>query len=244
MRAEAAGTEWERTWRAVELAERSAEARPARAGVLAALAGGFATLLGTSLGTDLRPTWAQVAAAAAVAALSLSVVVVALHGTGLRAHLLVLTAAFLSTGAAAIHFAVIQSHFEEWWGFGAFFVASGVAQLGWSLLVVTWPSRPLFWIGVLGNAAIVALWILTRTKGTLVGPDPREPEPVGVADGITTGFEIGIVALAFSLALFGIPRRRVLRKVAWIVGVATVALTLVGLLSAIGAAPGVIPASE
>jgi hypothetical protein len=244
MRAGTAGTEWERTWRAVELAGRSAQAQPARAGLLAALAGGFATLLGTSLGTDLRPTWAQVAAATAVAALTLSVVVVAMHGTGFRAHLVVLTAAFLSTGAAAIHFAVIQSHFDEWWGFGAFFVASGVAQLGWSLLVVTWPSRPLFWIGVFGNAAIVALWIVTRTEGTLVGPDPREPEPVGVADGISTGFEIGIVALALSLALLGVPRRQFLRAFAWIAGTATLALTTVGLLSAIGAAPGVIPPIE
>lgn len=244
MRVGTASTGWDRTWRAAELTQRPAEAQPARAAVLAALAGGLATLLGTSLGTELRPTWAQVAAAVAVGVLTLGVVVVALHGTTTRAHLVVLTAALLSAGAAAIHFAVIQSHFEEWWGFGAFFVASGVAQLGWSLLVVTWPSRPLFWVGVFGNAAIVALWIVTRTEGTLVGPDPREPEPVGVADGISTGFEIGIVALAFSLALFGVPRRQFLRMFAWLVGAATLALTAVGLLSAIGAVPGVIPPVE
>src|SRR6266508_3069940 len=130
MRVGTASTGWDRTWRAAELTQRPAEAQPARAAVLAALAGGLATLLGTSLGTELRPTWAQVAAAVAVGVLTLGVVVVALQGTTTRAHLVVLTAALLSAGAAAIHFAVIQSHFEEWWGFGAFFVASGVAQPG------------------------------------------------------------------------------------------------------------------
>jgi hypothetical protein len=29
--------------------------------------------------------------------------------------------ALLSLGAAGIHFAVLGSHFEEWWGYGVFF---------------------------------------------------------------------------------------------------------------------------
>src|SRR5206468_9810447 len=132
----------------------------------------------------------------------------------------------------------------EWWGYGAFFVASGVAQLSWALLIVRWPSRPLFWLGVLGNAAIVVLWAVTRTKGTIVGPGSAEPEPVGVADSISTGFELAIVALGFMTLVSALRRTRLLRRLAWTVAVVTIGLTTVALLSAIGAAPGVIPSVE
>lgn len=245
MDAQGRESEWERTWRYVAVAERlEGPPRPLAAAGLAVLAASLATLLGTRLGADLRPTTLQIAAAAGVAVATLAVVPLALRTTRTRAHLFLVATALLSSGAAAIHYAVIDTHFEEWWGFGVFFVGSGLAQLAWAVIAVTWPSRPLFWLGVLGNAAIVALWIVTRTAGTLLGPDPYEPEPVGLADGIATGFEVVIVLVAVWLATVGIPRWRTLRTVTWIVGAVTLGLTVLALLSVMGAAPDVIPATD
>jgi predicted branched-subunit amino acid permease len=98
-----------------------------------------------------------------------------------------------SAGAAAIHAAVIPEHLEEWWAFGLFFLLTGVVQLVWAVMVVRSSSRSVIWLGVLGNASIVFLWIITRTVGTLIGPEPHTPETVGLADALATAFELVIV---------------------------------------------------
>jgi hypothetical protein len=86
-----------------------------------------------------------------------------------------LTVASLATAAAAgIHFAVAPEHFEEWWGFGVFFVLSGVGQLLWA----AWPSHRR--LGVAGNALLIALWAATRGSGY---------EPVGALDAATVVLE-------------------------------------------------------
>ena|SRR5215203_689762 len=243
MHTEMAATDWTRAWRTAADAEQWREATPLlRAVGLAIVAAGLGTLAGTTLGMQLRPTPLQVVTALVATALTLAVVPLAAQTTRTRAQLLVITAALLSAGAAAIHFVVIPAHFEEWCGFGAFFVASGLAQLGWSLAVVTWPRQPLFWMGVIGNAAIVALWVVTRVEGTLLGPEPDEP--IGIAEGIATGFEVAIVVLAVATALFGVPRRVALNRLAWFARVLALALTVLAFLSAMAAAPGLIPAVE
>src|SRR5207244_5910689 len=94
--------------------------------------------------------------------------------TGCR--LAVLAAALLSAGAAAIHFVVIDMHFGEWWGFGSFFVATGVAQLAWAVAAIWWPTRALLWVGAIGNGLIVATWVASRTTGMPFGPEPWKPE--------------------------------------------------------------------
>jgi len=240
------GIEWTQMWRAGAVAERPLDVtvRLIGAVLVGAAAAALAILLGGDAGMDLHPTTLQIVAAVGVAALTLLVVPLAIHTTQTEAHVVIATAALLSAGAAAIHFAVIAPHLEEWWAFGAFFIASASAQLLWSLLLLSWPSRPLFWAGVLGNAAIVALWVVTRVEGTLVGPEPHEPEPVGVADGIATGFETAIVALGLMLVFVGVPQRHVLSRVTWLVGAFTLALTSGALLSAMGAAPGIVPSLE
>jgi hypothetical protein len=86
-----------------------------------------------------------------------------------------LTIASLTTAAAAgIHFAVAPEHFAEWWGFGVFFVLCGVAQLLWA----AWPAYR--WIGIGGNALLIAIWAGTRVSGY---------EPVGVLDALTVLLE-------------------------------------------------------
>jgi hypothetical protein len=145
----------------------------------------------------------------------------------------------LCAGAAAIHFAVIADHLEEWWAFGVFFAAMGVAQLLWAALVVASPSHLLVRVGVLGNAAIIALWIVTRTAGTLIGP-----ESVGVADSVATAFELGVVLAGPWLPRGIRSNRGTTRSVVWTFGGLTWAVTGVALLSVLGVVPGLIPPAE
>jgi hypothetical protein len=235
---------WEREWRLAEaIEELEAPHRPVAASLFAVTSAGLATLLGTSFATD-QPTAIEVAAAVVVAAVALAVVPAAIRAARMRVHLVLVAAALLSAGAAAVHFAVIRTHFDEWWGYGVFFVVSGLAQLAWSLLVVARPSRGLFWLGVAGNAAIVALWIVTRTVGTLIGPAATDPESVGFADVTATVFEALLVVGGLLVVRRGIPKWRTLRAGTWIVGLLTLFSTALALVSVMGAATSVIPPTE
>jgi hypothetical protein len=92
-------------------------------------------------------------------------------------------------------------------------------------------SRLLIWFGVIGNAAIVVLWIVTRTFGTLVGPEPAAPEPIGLADSVATAFEMTIVVAGTWLAWSVRMRPALSSRRAWVVSGVTLVLTSVGLLS-------------
>lgn len=207
--------------------------------LVATAAAGAATFLGMPMVVDADRSAVHVVAALAIAALTLAVVPLA---AGARVYAAAAQVALLSAGAAAIHFVVISEHFEEWWIFGLFFAVTAMAQLTWAVLIVTRCSRLLTWSGVVGNAAIVALWIVTRTAGMPLGPDAGTPEPVGVADSVASAFEVGIVAIGTWLAASVSTTRRTPVRIAWIVVAMTLVLTTVALLSA--AAPGIIPAAE
>ena len=193
---------------------------------VAIVAAATATALGMRVAVG--STAAQIAAAAAVAALTVAVVPLAERR---RAGLVTYSVASASTGAAAIHYAVVSEHLEEWWGFGLFFVASAVAQLVWAMVIVASRSRLLIWFGVIGNAAIVVLWIVTRTVGTLVGPEPATPEPIGLADSVATAFELTIVVAGTWLAWSVGIGHALSSRLAWLVSGITLALTSIGLLS-------------
>ena len=196
------------------------------AGAVAIVAAVTATALG--IGMDVGSTAAQIAVAAAVAALVVAVVPLADRRC---LCLVTYSVASAATGAAAIHYAVVAEHFDEWWGFGLFFVASAVAQLVWAVVVVASRSRLLIWFGVIGNAAIVVLWIVTRAFGTLVGPEPATPEPIGLADSLATAFEMTIVVAGTWLAWSVGMRPALSLRLAWVVSGVTLVLTSVGLLS-------------
>lgn len=196
------------------------------AGAAALVAAATATALGLAM--DLGSTAAQIASAVAVAAVTVTVVPLAQRRQVRIASYAVASAA---TGAAAIHYAVAAEHFEEWWGFGLFFVLSAVAQLVCAVVVVSTRSQLVIWLGVIGNAAIVVLWIVTRTVGTLVGPEPATPEPIGLADSVATAFELTIVGAGTWLAWSGGIRPAPSLRLAWLVSGVTFVLTSVGLLS-------------
>ena len=126
-------------------------------------------------------------------------------------------AAALSLVAALIHLWVMPEHFREWWGYGAFFLASAVAQVLYVPLLLRRPSRKILLLGVGGNLAIVSLYLLTRTVGIpLFGPHAGEVEGAGFMDLCATSSELGIVAALGAVLLRGLPsdRRRLVLIVA------------------------------
>jgi hypothetical protein len=120
-------------------------------------------------------------------------------------------AAGLSIGAALVHGAVTPEHLSEWWGYGLFFIIAAMAQglYGVVLLLQPWRydeagnireggdryAQTYYILGVGGNAAIIALYIVTRTVGIpFFGPEAGEVEPIT---------PIGLMSKIIEAALIG-----------------------------------------
>ncbi len=102
--------------------------------------------------------------------------------------------AILSTATAVIHFAVAGAHFQEYWLFGVFMLVTAWLQLAWAVLAVARPARWLLWAGIAIDTGVVAVYIVTRTVGDVVGPTPNAVEPFGFGDGLCTVLEAAVVA--------------------------------------------------
>jgi len=107
-----------------------------------------------------------------------------------------LALALCSMTSAGIHASVSSEHFREAFIFGAFFVAASATQAGWAVLLLHRPGRTLLIAGAAGNAAIIALWTVTRTVGLPVGPQTWHPEPIAALDVASTLFELALVSVA------------------------------------------------
>lgn len=123
-------------------------------------------------------------------------------------------AAGLNLLAGAGHFGVTADHFEQWWGYGLFFVASGTAQVVLALALWTRAVNPtdsgpswrrlkawMYGLGAGGNAAIIVLYLVTRTVGIPnVGPEGGEVEAVALYDVVVTlGEAVAVVLLLILL---------------------------------------------
>lgn len=135
-----------------------------------------------------------------------------------------LYAAGLSAAAAIIHGLVAPEHLAEWWGYGAFFIAATVAQGGYAILLALQPwrydasgehraehgaqaGRRVYLAGIVGNAAIVGLYVVTRTVGVpLLGPEAGEVEAVTPISLIATLSEVVLLWLLMRLYRSSSPR--------------------------------------
>jgi hypothetical protein len=99
--------------------------------------------------------------------------------------------AIAGAAAAAVHFVVMPEHFEEATIYGMFFAVAATSQLLYSALLLIRPSRALVCAGAIGNIAIIALWLVTRTIGIPLGPGAGSVEELGGLDVLATIFEIG-----------------------------------------------------
>ncbi len=121
--------------------------------------------------------------------------------------------AALALVAAVIHALVTPEHFEEWWGYGMFFLVVAVTQGVYSAALVRWPRRSLFVVGIVSNLAVIALYAVTRTSGIPVGPNAGEIEKVGMIDIASKAAEVLLVAALgyLVLAVRDAPGRRLPR---------------------------------
>jgi hypothetical protein len=101
--------------------------------------------------------------------------------------------ASLSVGAAAIHFAVVFEHFEEYALYGAFFLVISWAQLIWPAVLIWRPSRLWLWLGIAGNAGVIAVYAASRTVGLPFGPDLHHAESIGALDVVSCVLEFGLI---------------------------------------------------
>lgn len=137
-----------------------------------------------------------------------------------------------SLGAAALHFAALGAHWSESWLYGVFFAGVAWFQALWAAWVVHRPTRAALTVGVVGNAVVAAVWVLSRTVGVGVGP-AREPEAVGFADGLATVLALLVVAVGVAL-LAAAPERRWAPASGRAVLGAVVSATIVAVTMAIG----------
>jgi len=102
--------------------------------------------------------------------------------------------ASLSAAAAAIHFAVVFEHFKDYLLYGVFFLVLAWAQLIWPAVLLWRPSRLWLWLGLAGNAAVLTVYVLSRTVGLPFGPDLHHPEPVGALDVVSCVLQFALAA--------------------------------------------------
>ena len=141
----------------------------------------------------------------------------------------------LSAGAGAIHFAVIQSHFEEYWAFGVFFAAAAWLQILWAMWVVARPGRGVALVGIAINGGITATWVISRTVGIPFGPEPGVAEAAEFADVAATSLQVLAVLGALALLSRGTTRRAVARgavlSLTLLLGASVAVLTTAAIIS-------------
>lgn len=143
-----------------------------------------------------------------------------------RRRLLLHGLAIIGGLTAVIHFAVSGEHFQEYWAFGVFMLVAAWLQLAWAVGVVMRPSRALLTLGAVLNAGVIAVYLVTRTVGDVIGPTPNQTEPVGFGDLLCTVCE-ALVVIGSVLLLARPLARPVSRR--WAAG----ALTSVAALAAV-----------
>lgn len=124
-------------------------------------------------------------------------------------------AAVLAFAAGGLHLMAGPGHVAEWWVYGLFFFGAAAAQAAYGLVLFTqgiegwggWPAvrGRVYLVGVAMTAAIIVLWIVSRTVGVPVGPEAFEPEGIGVLDATSKVVEVALIAVL--LRLLSLDRR-------------------------------------
>ena len=163
------------------------------------------------------------------------------HSALVEVHPIVLGLAWASMSAALIHFAVIQQHLADYWVYGWFFVVVATGQLAWALLAVIRPAKLLLVAGVVGNALVAVVWVVTRAYGSLVGPEATDRAAVGFGDITSTLLQVAIVVGCLAALVWppivaaGSSRRG--EVVSMVLALGLTLLTVLGLYSAVGGSP-------
>ncbi len=139
--------------------------------------------------------------------------------------------AFASIAAGAINIAAATTIAHGSAQNLAFFWGVGVAQLVWGVVALVRAPRWWLTLGALGNAVVVATWVVSRTVGLPFGAFAGDVLPVGFPDTLSTVFEAVVVVGATGLAVRGsAPARSGVR----VRGFALAAAVLIGALGLAG----------
>lgn len=97
--------------------------------------------------------------------------------------------------SGSAHGLVTHEHFQEWWGYGVFFLVAAVCLIGFGLALITDAIDPrympgdvnsirrlMYFAGAMGNIGILVLYVITRTVGIPLGPSVGSVESVGAID--------------------------------------------------------------
>ena len=84
--------------------------------------------------------------------------------------------------SAVVHASVIREHFHEYLLYGLFFATLASAQLLLAFVVAHHPDRRTVRYIAIGSAWVVVLWLVSRTSGVPIGPEPWQPESFGRLD--------------------------------------------------------------
>lgn len=114
--------------------------------------------------------------------------------------------------SGSAHGLVTQEHFQEWWGYGVFFLATAICLIGFGLALITDAIDPrympgdvnrirrlMYAVGAISIVGILGLYLVTRTAGIPLGPGVGSVESVAVVDVVAKATEvlavIGLVVL-------------------------------------------------
>ncbi len=102
----------------------------------------------------------------------------------------------LALGGAAIHLALAPAHAGGAALLGAGFVAAAWTQAAVAAWLLARPTRGVLVVGAAIHMALVGAWVISRVAGLPIGPDAWVPEPVGTADLLCVGVEVGWLVVA------------------------------------------------
>ncbi len=136
-------------------------------------------------------------------------------------------------GSAVIHAAVVPEHLTEWSAAGSFFVllATTEAFVAGVLLLEPRLQVPALLAAAAVSAGPLLLWLWSRSTGLPFGPEPGEPEAIGLADCAACLLEVVTLVLAVVLlrrVTTARPASGYPRHVAALAVVAVVTVTVVG----------------
>jgi hypothetical protein len=107
------------------------------------------------------------------------------------------------TAAGAIHLVLTPEHFEEQAVYGIFFLVAALFQIVLAQLLVLRPGPRVIRAGAYGNAALLAIWIVTRVVAPPLG---ESPEPVTFWGVLAKGLELTALFLLLMLLPPAAPR--------------------------------------
>jgi hypothetical protein len=144
---------------------------------------------------------------------------------------------FIACGLAwvtgLIHVEAAIQHINEYMLYAVFFVLLATAQCLWGVAVYRSPARKLLTVGATMSLLVATLWVLTRTSGLPIGPQPWTPEPLGALDSIATANEAALALLVF-FQLRHEPRGALLRGCARFTTATALCLILLSSLALMG----------